>query len=129
MAGENILIVEDDRDLVDTLTTVLESVGYRVTSATDGNSGWQKGKESPPDLAVVDIMMDTMAAGLELTQKFRADPELARVPIIMITAINQRLPLELGRNGDQSYLPVDAFIEKPVDPRALLREIEKRLGD
>lgn len=129
MSVKTILIVEDDEDLVETLRTVLESAQYEVVSAPNGKTGWQRAKETSPDLAVVDMMMDTVADGFELSRKFRADDQMKRMPIIMVTAINQRFPLDMGQPDDDQYLPVDRFLEKPLDPQILLDEIAELLGE
>ncbi len=128
MARKTVLIVEDDRDLVDTLTTVLESAEYEVVSAANGQTGWQKAQQVNPDLAVVDMMMDTVAEGYDLTRRFRSDENMKNMPIIMVTAINQRFPLDMGQPDDDKYLPVDKFLEKPVDPGSLLQQIAELLG-
>ena len=128
MAAKTILIVEDDQDLVDTLRTVLESAGYEAISAPNGTEGWRKAHEVQPDVAVVDMMMDTVAEGFDLSRKFRSDDKTKSIPIIMVTAINQRFPLGMGQSADDQYLPVDRFLEKPVDPQTLLEQIGELLG-
>ena len=127
MAKGNILIVDDDRDLVDTLRTVLESAGYQVSSAGSRAEGWQKAQQSPPDLAIIDVMMGTEVEGFQLTYDFRRDEKLKAVPIVMLTAINQRLPYGFSLDKDREFLPVDRFLEKPVEPQVLLKEVEKLL--
>lgn len=123
MANKTILIVDDDQDLVDVLTTVLESAGYRVESAADRSEGWSKAQQSPPDLAVIDVMMGSDVAGFQLTGDFRRDEKLKKVPIIMLTAINQKLPYGFSPDKDEEFIPVDRFLEKPVDPETLLKEV------
>ena len=120
MADERILIVDDDVDLVGALTAALTSAGYRVSSAGNGRVGWEKAQESPPDLAILDVVMDTVGEGIQLAHRFRNDEKLKSVPIIMLTAVNQKLPLKIGADLDEGYLPVDQFLEKPVDPGVLL---------
>lgn len=125
MANEHILIVDDDRDLVNTLTTVLESAGYRTSSAADGTEAREKVQQSRPDLAIVDVIMDTVGEGVRLTQWFREDERLKDMPIIMLTGIKQQLHIDIQPYDEEGYqhLPVDKFLEKPVDPNVLLREV------
>ncbi len=123
MADKHILIVDDDRDLVSVLRMTLASAGYRVSWAANGKEALEKAHESLPDLAIIDVIMDTVGEGVQLTHRFRADEKLKDVPIIMLTAVNQRLRLNIGQETDEGYLPVDKFIEKPVDPHVLLREV------
>jgi len=127
MAGERILVVDDDEDLVAALRAVLESAGYSVDSAGDGREARQKAKQARPDLAIVDVMMATLSDGVQLVQQFRSDPELKDMPLLMLTAVNQRFSLQLGPEGDEGYLPVDRFVEKPVDPGELLKHVEELL--
>ena len=123
MAGEHVLIVDDDADLVSVLSIALESAGYRVSAAGNEAEGWSCAKADPPDVALVDIMMDTFAAGIRLVQRFRADAELARVPVIVLTAVNERLRFHIDAERDEGYLPADRFLEKPVDPHVLLAHV------
>jgi CheY-like chemotaxis protein len=129
MANEHVLIVDDDKDLVRTLATVLESAGYRISSATDGSEAWEKAQGSPPDLAIIDVIMDTVGEGVRLTHRFRADEKLKDVPIIMLTGIKRKMRMDLRPLDEEGYryLPVDKFIEKPVDPKVLLSEVADML--
>jgi len=127
MAGERILIVEDDMDLADTLKTVLESAGYNVSTAVNREDAWEKVNESRPDLAILDVMLDTLAEGIQLAGEFRRDEGLKEMPIVMLTAINQRLALKIEPDGEEGYLPVDEFMEKPADPDKLLKVVARLL--
>jgi CheY-like chemotaxis protein len=126
--GKRILLIEDDRDLVDALTAVLESHGHTVETAFNQETAWQKVGEARPDLAIIDVMLDTVGEGIHITQQFRKDEGLRGLPIIMLTSINQQFPLGIGPEEEEGYLPVDVFLEKPVDPDELLEHIEKLTG-
>jgi len=125
MAGKQVLIVDDDKDIVSTLKLILESAGYRTTSAANGTEAWDKAQKAPPDLAIVDVVMDSVGEGVQLTHRFRADQKLKDMPIIMLTGIRQKVGLDLrpGPQESYDYLPVDKFLEKPVDPKLLLRTV------
>ena len=129
MANEHILIVDDDKDLVAALTAVLQSAGYRITWAANGAEAWEKAQQSPPDLAIVDVIMDTVAEGVRVTQRFKTDEKLKKVPILMLTAIRQKLGLDIQPQTEEGYLylPVDKFMEKPVDPKVLLKAVAELL--
>jgi len=129
MAGKHVLVVDDDKDMVSALRTILESAGYRITAAANGTEAWQKAQESRPDLAIVDVVMDSVGEGVQLTHRFRADQKLKDVPIIMLTGIRQKLGLDLrpGPEEGYGYLPVDKFIEKPVDAKVLLKTVAELL--
>jgi CheY-like chemotaxis protein len=132
MANEKILIVDDDEDIVFAMRLPLEAAGYTVFRAASSQEGLQKVKEINPDLILLDVMMDTTTAGFQMSLVLRSqDPasEYAaykNIPIVMITAIHTTTPLRFAPDAD--YLPVDAFIEKPIDPDVLLKQVREQLG-
>jgi CheY-like chemotaxis protein len=132
MANEKILIVDDDDDVVFAMRIPLEAAGYKVFRAASGDEGLQTVKEVNPDLILLDVMMDSTTAGFQVSLALRSpDPasEYAaykNIPILMITAIHTTTPLRFG--PDKEYLPVDAFIEKPIEPDALLAQVREHLG-
>ena len=132
MANEKILIVDDDDDIVFSMRLPLEAAGYKVFRAVSSLDGLQKVKEINPDLILLDVMMDTTTAGFQMSLTLRnPDPasEYAaykKIPIVMITAIHTTTPLRFS--PDQDYLPVDAFIEKPIEPDGLLAKVREHVG-
>jgi len=128
MAQKTILVVDDDAALVDTLTTILESAGYRVVGASGRADAWKKLQGETPDLAIVDVMMESETEGFHLTYDVRADERLKKMPVIMLTAINQKLPFHFSPVEDEEFIPVQKFIEKPVDPATLLKEVGSLLA-
>ena len=70
-------------------------------------------------------MMDTKGEGVWFSQNLRKDKNLQNIPILMITAVNQESNMHFDLDTDEEYLPVDGFIEKPVEPEDLLKEIVK----
>lgn len=129
MANERILIVDDDKHLVASLATVLESEGYRISSAANGAEAWERAQESRPDLAIVDVIMDTVGEGVRLTYRFRADETLKDMPIIMLTGVKEKLRMDLRPWDEEGYLylPVDTYMDKPVDPEVLLEKVAELL--
>jgi DNA-binding response OmpR family regulator len=132
MANEKILIIDDDDDLVHALRLPLEAAGYRVSRAASGNEGLQKIKEVKPDLIILDVMMDTTTEGFHISLTLRSpDPkseykDFSRIPILMLTSIHSTTNLRFG--PDKDYLPVDAFIEKPIEPAELLQKVREHLA-
>jgi DNA-binding response OmpR family regulator len=131
MANEKILIIDDDDDLVHAMRLPLEAAGFRVSRAANGDDGLKKVKEVKPDLIILDVMMDTTTAGFQVSLALRSpDPDseykgFSHVPILMLTAIHTTTPLRFG--PDKDYLPVDAFLEKPIDPEELIKTVRKFL--
>ena len=121
-----ILVIEDDPDMAEALRMPLEANGYEVIHAPTGEEGLQKVKEVEPDLIILDVMMETTTAGFQVSLQLRSpDPEseyaaYRNVPIVMLTAIHTTTSLRFG--PDEGYLPVDDFVEKPIDPDELLEK-------
>lgn len=128
MAGATpkVLIVEDNPDMALALTMPLEAAGYQVHVASSGQEGLIKIKEVVPDLIILDVMMETNTAGIQLSLQLRSpDPHseykpFRHIPILMLTAIHTTTSLRFG--PDEAYLPVDDFVDKPVDPDVLLEK-------
>lgn len=126
--AHKILIVDDDPDVVLALRMPLESAGYEVKDAHSQASGLEAIDAFKPDLIILDVMMDTHTAGFQLALKLHgpdASEEHKNIPILMVTAVHQTTPLRFG--PDQDYLPVEGFVDKPINPKALIAEIAKLL--
>ena len=132
MANERILVVDDDPDLVEVIRLTLEAAGYQVFSAASGAEGLEKVKEIDPDLIILDVMMDYTTEGFHVTLQLRSpDPDseyapYSKIPILMLTALHSTTSLRF--TPDEDYLPVDDFVEKPLEPGALLEKVEKALA-
>ena len=132
MANERILVVDDDPDLVEVMRLTLEAAGYQVFSAASGAEGLDKVKEIDPDLIILDVMMDYTTEGFHVTLQLRSpDPDseyapYSKTPILMLTALHSTTSLRF--TPDEDYLPVDDFVEKPLEPGALLEKVEKALA-
>ncbi len=131
-AGKDILVIDDDRDLVETLRIVLESKNYEVRAAYDGIEGFGRIEEKLPDLIILDVMMATDTEGFDLAFKLQNIPEFRDIPILMLTSFPKTMA-EKGPERFQHILgedwPVSIFIEKPVDPEKLLATIEDILQE
>jgi CheY-like chemotaxis protein len=129
--ANKVLIIDDDDDVVLSMRLPLEANGYQVFRAASSQEGLQKVKEVNPDIILLDVMMDSTTAGFQMSLTLRSpDPasEYAAykdIPIVMITAIHTTTPLRFA--PDQDYLPVDAFIEKPIEPDVLLAQVRKHI--
>ena len=122
MAEAKILVVDDEPEFVDVVQTVLEGSGYEVVTASSGEEGKQQALDEEPDLIILDVMMETDKAGFDAARWLRSEEATERIPIVMLTAVNQKYPF--GFKEDDIWLPVDKFLEKPVSPDKLLEEVE-----
>jgi two-component system alkaline phosphatase synthesis response regulator PhoP len=128
----DILIIDDDKDLVNSIEIILQTKNYQVRSAFDGKEGYGKIEKKIPDLILLDVMMATDTEGFDLAYKLKENPKYRDIPIIMITSFTQKMA-EQGPESFQHILgeawPVSSFLEKPVDPEVLLSTVEKVLSE
>jgi CheY-like chemotaxis protein len=123
MEPKKILIVDDDSDLVLATRLVLESAGYEVVEAFTGQEGLEKMKAEAPNLVLMDVMMANPLDGYYTTQKIADDPDLSRVPIVMVSSIAASQYAE--QFPTNQHLTIREFVSKPVDPDVLLKKIKR----
>lgn len=119
-----IAIIDDDPDILDAGSIVLQSNGYTVITATNPKDGFNLVKANNPDLIILDVMMIEADDGFFLAQKFRR--EGFKTPILMYTSVSKTLGFQFGKSD---IVPVDDFLEKPVTPEVLLEKVEKLLKE
>jgi len=120
MAKAKILIIDDDIDLVEAMRISLENAGFEIIDAQDGKRGLQIIRSQNPDLVILDVMMGSLDEGFHIAYQIRHDPQMKEIPIVMLTAVGQETGFEFNKEKDEEFLPVDDFLEKPVDPDLLI---------
>jgi two-component system alkaline phosphatase synthesis response regulator PhoP len=119
--GQQILVVDDDKEIVRLVRVYLEKAGYQVLIAYDGETAWHVLRRDRPTLVVLDLMLPDQD-GWDITRLVRADPVLAETPIIMLTAriddTDKIIGLELG---------ADDYITKPFNPREVVARVRSVL--
>lgn len=114
---KRVLVVDDEKDIVDLLRYNLAREGYEVIAASDGRDALEKAA-SKPDLILLDLMMPVLD-GLETCKRLKADPATASIPVVFLTArsgeVDEILGLELG---------ADDYIQKPISPRKLVARVK-----
>jgi len=129
MESAKILVVDDDPDFTETVKVVLESKQYAVVTAADRTEGMEKIRTDKPDLVILDVMMSTWQDGFEMSRELKKDPKFKDIPILILTALKDRTGIDFKSTvGDSTWLPVDEFLDKPVEPQTLLAEVEKLLS-
>jgi CheY-like chemotaxis protein len=131
MSGKkHIMIIDDDVQLVDTVKTLLESVGYEISFAYQAEKGMEQARENKPDLILLDVMFAGPPGpdGFEISRRLKQDAVLKDVPVIILSGVKRVLDVPVKVAPDETWMPVQAFLEKPVKPETLLAEIEKVLG-
>ena len=116
-----IALVDDDRNILTSVSMALEAECYRIMTYTDGASALDGFKTSPPDLAILDIKMPRMD-GLEVLRAIRSDPTLNRQPVVILTSSREEKDLITSYD-----LGVNAYVVKPVEFDSFISAV-KQLG-
>jgi CheY-like chemotaxis protein len=125
---KRILIIDDDPDFAEAISSLLEANGYAVEYADNGRLGFEKAKDRPPALILLDVMMREKTEGFDVSRKLAGDPGTNSVPVVLLTGIRKELNLPYALEPDGNWLPVRAVIEKPVKPAELLRVVGEQIG-
>jgi two-component system alkaline phosphatase synthesis response regulator PhoP len=115
---KKILVIEDDRDIVELVRYNLEKEGFQVMASGDGSTGLAQLRKSPPDLLVLDLMLPKLP-GLEVCKEVRRDAGLNRLPILMLTARGEEADRVVGLE-----LGADDYVTKPFSPRELVARVK-----
>ena len=128
MAQGKVLIVDDDQDITKAIKAVLNSEGYTVACAGGSEEGMKKLASQKPDIIILDVMMSTSSEGFEMARNLRKNSRYKDIPILMLTAIKQQTGFDFKPTaGDPEWLPVDEFLDKPIDPELLLAKVKALL--
>lgn len=123
-AGEKLLIIDDDPDFVEGIVSVLESAGYEVDARYNPKDGYEALETGTYDLLLLDIMMGRGAEGVMIARKMRKDPELRKMPVLIITGIREQIAyLFPGSAVSPHFVEVDELVEKPIEPKLLLDRV------
>ncbi len=120
--SKKILVVDDDPDARETVRFILETDGYEVIEAEDGQMGVEMVRSLKPDLVIMDMMMprkDGFVACMEL----KKDPYLSKTPIIMLSGIEDHVRGETASRNIQSGLLADVYMAKPIEPAKFLQVV------
>jgi DNA-binding response OmpR family regulator len=125
---KRVYVVDDDKNIVESISIVLESTGYEVGAQYDDKNVVANVVEFGADLVILDVMFpEDSEAGFKLARALKSDEHTSRVPILMLSAIDET-GIDAGsfsnRDRDPSWLPVQDFVEKPISPKGLLAKVE-----
>src|ERR1700688_4052054 len=110
---KRVLLIEDDRDIVELVRYNLEREGFQVAAATDGATGLAQVRKAPPDILLLDLMLPKLS-GLDICKEIRRDTSLNRLPILMLTARGEEADRVVGLE-----MGADDYVTKPFSPREL----------
>jgi len=126
-----ILIIDDDPDIIDSLTMILEGNQFEVVALTDTIDLLDATCSHHPDLILLDIIFpDDPQAGFRAARTLASDPEISAIPVLVLSAVNERTNLGFSfseQDISDDFLPVQGFLEKPVEPAILLDKINQLL--
>ncbi|AJA48197.1 alkaline phosphatase synthesis transcriptional regulatory protein PhoP [Clostridium pasteurianum DSM 525 = ATCC 6013] len=121
MAGEKILIVDDEEHIIELIKFNLENSGYKVTFTNNGNDAVKLAKSEIPQLILLDLMIPGLD-GYDVCREIRKDPSIATIPVIMITAKSEEIDKILGLE-----LGADDYITKPFSIREMMARVKAML--
>lgn len=122
-----ILVVDDDIEFVESNRDLLEAHGYDVIVAHDGRSGFDLACRERPNLMILDVVMASATEGFEIARMVRAESSLSAMRVLLVTGVSKAMDLPFRLEPNDTWLPVNRVLEKPIQPRQLLTEIEKAL--
>jgi len=122
--AEKILIVDDDREMVDLIDLFLSNAGFVTLSAFSGEEALDKTFEEKPDLILLDIMMPRID-GWEVLRRIKNDPEARNIPVAFITARTQNIDKMIGL----SVMKAAGYITKPFSKQELLTEVRRIIDE
>lgn len=124
-----IKLVDDDIETTENIMAILEAEGFQVEAFTELKGAIEFIKDGIPDLLILDVMFpENPAGGFDLAREVRTYDDLAKLPVILFTNINQELPMDFSHKDiDDEWMPVQAFMEKPIIPAKLIDKIKELL--
>ena len=130
MERAKVLIVDDDLDFIEISRIHLEEKGYRVRSASNTQEGWDMVEEERPDLIIMDLMMENLDSGMNLSRKIKENPRYSSIPILMLTSISRETGMDFTPRTEEDLkkLNVEDFHVKPIKGKILLEKVEKLLA-
>jgi CheY-like chemotaxis protein len=129
--SKKVLIVDDDPDVRMFNSTVVEENGYIPVEAANGEEGLKIIKNDPPALVLLDVLMPKQS-GIRLYRELKTDKALTAIPVIILSGVAKRTFLRsqkaLTEFGDKPVPEPESYLEKPVEPEELAREMKKFIG-
>jgi CheY-like chemotaxis protein len=129
-AGKKILFVDDDRDFLRSQSILFSSRGYQVLTAESGEEALKLLENEVPDIIFLDLMMEHYDTGFTLSYQIRKDDRFKNVPLVMLSGVASQTGRRFDKQTDElkKWSKLDAFMDKPVTGKQLLKVVEEKLG-
>jgi DNA-binding response OmpR family regulator len=124
-----VALIDDDQDFLEIVSSALKAVGHKVVTAESGKEGYKLIKSEKPDIAIVDLMMETNDAGFILCHRVKKDEDLEDIPLIMLTAVTSETGYKFGIDTPEGkkWIEADAYLDKPVPTEELIERVNQLL--
>jgi len=120
---KTVIIIDDDPDVVMATRVILEGAGYKIVTANSGREGLDIVRKGGVDCILLDVMMARDTEGFTVAQDLKGDAKTAAIPIIMFTSVSKKSGFAFSPETDKDFMPVEVFLEKPVEPKKLLAAV------
>jgi CheY-like chemotaxis protein len=120
---KTVIVIDDDPDVLEATKVTLEGSGYAAVTAMSGPEGLSRIRQGGIDCIILDVMMAKETEGFHIAQDLKADSKTAKIPIIMMTSVSKKTGFEFSPATDKDFMPVEVFLEKPVDPKKLVQTV------
>lgn len=129
MTSAKILLVDDEPDAIAYVSEILEDEGREIISASDGLAGLERAKAEKPDLIILDVQMPKMD-GFTVFAELKADETTKEIPVIMLTGVSEKTGIAFSKEDMGDFIGTEPsdYVEKPIEPEALLKAVGKVLG-
>lgn len=125
--AKKILIVDDDADFIEINASVLQASGFEIESASTSEQALKKLENEKFDLAIVDLMIEDLDSGFNLTYAIRDHEKLHNLPVLMLTSAPRKTGVNINFPEGKDWMKVDDFAEKPLKPAELVKRVTKLL--
>ena len=128
--AKKVLFVDDDRDFLRSQSILFSSRGYQVLTAESGEEALKLLENEVPDIIFLDLMMEHYDTGFTLSYQIRKDDRFKNVPLVMLSGVASQTGRRFDKQTDElkKWSKLDAFMDKPVTGKQLLKVVEEKLG-
>ncbi len=125
---KKVLIIDDDSDFCEATKLILENGGFEVFLAEDGKSGVEAASKIQPDLAIVDMMMETWSEGFNVVSKLRATDSTKKIKLVLLSAVDIQGPYSEATGPSDDVAKVDLVLAKPIKANDLITYVRDLIG-